>query len=265
MAQAKKSLTQRTRRRITGLLPAQRRRAEWKRRRQAKRVDHRMRVGGYWERVGKLQLEFLVAHGLEPSGRFLDVGCGALRAGVHLVDYLDAGNYYGIDVSKELLNAGYNLELSPEQREKLPRDHLRRTNRFNVDFGVQFDRAIATSVFTHLSLNHIRLCMYRVAGQMNVGGKFFFTFREAPPDFPLDGVLREGKGARYTERDGFWYWPGDLEWAASFSPWEFRYVGDWGHPRNQKMVELERTPEERRPSSSNGELPGLDSNQQPSG
>jgi SAM-dependent methyltransferase len=199
-----------------------------------------MRVGGYWDRVGKLQLEFLIANGLEPGARFLDLGCGSLRAGIHLVDYLESGNYYGIDIDEELLTAGYTLELSPEQRLKLPRDHLRRTDRFDVDFGVSFDHAIAQSVFTHLPLNHIRLCLYRVAAHMNVGGKFFVTFREAPPDFPLDGVLRRGKGTRYTERDPFWYWRSDIEWAASFAPWRFRYIGDWGHPRNQHMVELVR-------------------------
>ena len=203
--------------------------------------EHRRRVGGYWEKVGKLQLNFLIAQGLKPTSRFLDVGCGALRAGVHLVDYLDAGNYYGIDINEELLTAGYTLELSAEQRQKLPRDHLRCTDRFDVDFGVKFDQAIAQSVFTHLSLNHLRLCLYRVAGQMSVGGKFFVTFREAPPDFPLDGLLQKPK-VRYTERDPYWYWLSDLEWAASFAPWEFRYIGDWGHPRNQRMVELTRTP-----------------------
>jgi SAM-dependent methyltransferase len=233
MARKLKSLT----RRLTG-----RGKPPPKKRRQRADRAHRMRVGGYWDRVGKLQLDFLVAQGLKPTDRFLDVGCGALRAGVHLVEYLDPGNYYGVDIDEDLLTAGYTLELSPEQRLKLPRDHLRRTDRFDADFGVDFDQAIATSLFTHVSLNHIRLCLYRVASQMKVGGKFFVTFREAPSEFPLDGVIKTKKGAKHNERDPYWYWRSDLEWAAGFSPWEFRYIGDWGHPRNQRMVELTRTP-----------------------
>ena len=220
-------------------------------RRARRRHAHRYEVGGYWGELGKLQLDFLTSQGLEPTSRFLDVGCGTLRAGVHLADYLDPGNYYGIDIDEQLLTTGYTLELSAEQRQKVPRDHLRCTDRFDVDFGVQFDQAIAQSVFTHISFNDIRLCLYRVARHMKIGGKFFVTFVEAPPDFPLDGVLYQererssstrGPRKRYTERNPFWYWPGDLEWAASFAPWRFRYVGDWGHPRNQKMVELIRTP-----------------------
>lgn len=200
-------------------------------------------VGGYWEKLGRLQLDFLVAQGLEPGARFLDVGCGALRAGTRLVDYLDAGNYYGIDINEKVLEDGYTRELSEEQRKKLPRENLRVTNRFDVDFGVQFDAAIAQSVFTHISLNSIRLCLYRVAPQMKVGGRFFVTFSEAPADFPIDGRLYEDekRPTRYNERNPFWYWRSDMEWAASFSPWQFRYIGDWGHPRGQKMVELTRT------------------------
>jgi SAM-dependent methyltransferase len=211
---------------------------------QLQRRGHRGRVGRLWEQMGKLQLDFMTEQGLEPSQRFLDVACGSLRAGIHFVDYLDAGNYYGIDINQSLLDAGYDMEMSEEQRAKLPREHLRRTKRFDCDFGVEFDAAIAHSLFTHLPLNDIRLCLYRVAKHMKVGGRFFATIFEAPADFPLDGVLYEGRRRRskYSERNDFWYWPSDLEWAASFSPWRFRYIGDWGHPRSQMMAEFVRTP-----------------------
>lgn len=190
--------------------------------------------------MGQLQLDFLVTQGLEPGHRLLDVACGALRAGIRFVDYLDPGNYYGIDINESLLEAGYGMELTDELRGKLPRDHLRTTDRFECDFGVEFDFALAQSLFTHVALNDIRLCLYRVAPQMKVGGRFFATFFEAPADFPLDGV-REGKRGKHTERNPFWYWARDLEWAASFAPWRYRYIGDWEHPRNQRMVEFVRT------------------------
>lgn len=209
---------------------------------------HRRRAGGLWKQMGKLQLEFAIEHGLQRKSRVLDVGCGPLRAGIHFVRYLAPGNYYGIDVNESLLEAGYDLELPEKLRAKLPREHLRATDRFDCDFGVQFDVAIAQSLFTHLDLNHIRLCLYRVAPHMKVGGRFFATFFEAPADYPLDGVIDEGvedKRSKATDRNPFWYWPSDLEWAASFSSWRFRYIGDWGHPRDQKMVEFVRTRDRR--------------------
>jgi SAM-dependent methyltransferase len=210
---------------------------------QLERKEHRKFVGGLWETMGKFQLDYLVEQGLDPAHRFLDVGCGSLRAGNQLVDYLAPGNYYGIDINESLIDAGYTRELTDEQRAKLPRANLRSTDRFDADFGVEFDMAIAQSVFTHVSLNDIRLCLYRVAPQMKVGGRFFASFFKAPKDFPLDGILHSDTKLRdkFTEKNVFWYWPQDLKWASSFSAWEFRFIGKWGHPRRQKLVEFTRT------------------------
>lgn len=197
-------------------------------------------VGGLWEELGKLQRDFLVEQGLRPEHRFLDVGCGNLRAGVHLVDYLEPGHYYGIDINPEVIRLGYDHELTDEKRERLPTTNLHATDRFDAEFGVKFDMAIAQSVFTHVSLNDIRLCLYRVAKVMAPGGRFFATFNERPKHFPVDGT----QGKRYTERNVYWQYRQDLRWAARFSPWQFRYIGEWGHPRGQVMVEYTRQPDE---------------------
>jgi SAM-dependent methyltransferase len=208
------------------------------------RGEHRKRVGRKWKRMGPLQLRFLKEHGMRRRHVLLDVGCGPLRAGRHFVRYLHPGNYYGIDVNATLLDAGYDLELSPELRERLPRDHLRATERFDCDFGVLFDYAIANSVFTHVSLNHIRLCLYRLAPRMRVGGRFYATFFDAPDGHPLDRSLNNGR--RWTERNAFFYYLDDLRWAADPAQWEVTYIGDWGHPGRQAMVEFRRIdPRER--------------------
>jgi len=201
---------------------------------------HRRRVGGKWHRLGKLQLEFLKSVGLQPDHYLLDVGCGALRGGIRFVDYLEPAHYYGIDINDTLLDAGYRKELKKRHREKLPRENLRAVDRFEADFGVQFDYALAQSVFTHVSLNHIRLALFQVAKVLKPGGKFYATFFEAPDDLPLDGVLPIGKGL-LQETNSYWYYRDDLRWACSFGPWEYRYIGDWNHPSKQQMVEYTRT------------------------
>ena len=63
-------------------------------------------VGGMWEEMGQLQFDFLREQGLKPEHRFLDVGCGILRGGIHFIPYLEPGHYYGIDKNRELLNFG---------------------------------------------------------------------------------------------------------------------------------------------------------------
>ncbi len=206
------------------------------------RGRHRSFVGGKWEEMGRFQLDYLKQQGLRPEHRFLDVGCGALRAGRHLVDYLEPGNYYGIDVNHDLLEAGYSQELTDSTRARLPVGNLRATDRFDADFGVRFDLAIAQSVFTHISLNLMRLCLCRVARVMAPGGRFYATFFEQGNDFPVDGIA-DRKHPHYTERNIFWYYRNDLRWVARRSPWEFRYIGRWGHPRGQRMVEYTRLPD----------------------
>jgi len=208
--------------------------------------EHRRRVGGLWDEMGRLQLDFLVAQGLRPQHYFLDVACGSLRAGRHLIDYLEPGHYYGIDINESLLDVGYHRELTGEQRAKLPKSNLRATDRFDCGFDAPFDFAIAQSLFTHIPLNDIRLCLYRVAKAMKVGGRFYATFFESGKNFPVDGVKDEKSRRRdkFTERNPFWYYRRDLRWASSFAPWKFNYIGDWGHPRRQKMIELSRLPDD---------------------
>ncbi|UYM07427.1 class I SAM-dependent methyltransferase [Solicola gregarius] len=198
--------------------------------------QHRTYVGGRWDEIGELQRDFLIAQGLQPADTLLDVGCGSLRGGVHFVDYLEAGNYYGIDINANVIAAGYDSELTDEQRDRLPVENLQATDRFDGDFGVQFDMAIAQSVFTHVSLNNIRLCMYRVSKVLKPGGRFYATFYERPPGFPVDGHNR----SQFTERNAYWYYRRDLRWVSRFGRWEFRYIGKWGHPRGQRMIELTR-------------------------
>lgn len=201
------------------------------------RGAHRLHVGGRWEEIGQLQLDFLREQGLQPGDRFLDVGCGSLRAGRRLVEYLHPAHYYGIDINHDVLKAGYDHELDDAGRERLPTANLRATDRFDCDFGVSFDMAIAQSVFTHITLNRIRLCLHRVAQVVRPGGTLFATFNEFGPKFPIDGT----RGGKYTERNVFWYYRRDIRWAASQTPWDFDYIGDWGHPRGQKMVRLTRS------------------------
>lgn len=199
---------------------------------------HRRRVGGQWDELGELQLEFMVAQGLRPEHRLLDVGCGALRAGIRFVDFLQPGRYYGIDINQSLLDAGFERELSDNLRSKLPPDHLRATDRFECDFGVQFDFAIAQSLFTHISLNQIRLCLFRLATVMPPGGRFLASYFEAPQSHPLDKPRAGGR--LWSERNAFFYYREDLGFAAQRAPWELRYIGAWGHPRHQHMMEFRR-------------------------
>ena len=66
-------------------------------------------IGGNWEKIGRLQFDFLKEAGLRPENRMLDVGCGTLRGGRHFIRYLNEGNYTGIDISPACLEAANAL------------------------------------------------------------------------------------------------------------------------------------------------------------
>ena len=94
--------------------------------------EHRDVIGGMWDELGIWQFEFCQSMGLQSSHNLLDVGCGSLRGGVHFVRFLEPDHYAGLDVHKDLLDAGYNRELvALGLQEKLSRDRLVATARFD--------------------------------------------------------------------------------------------------------------------------------------
>lgn len=124
--------------------------------------EHRQFVGGMWEEIGSLQFEFLKKSGLTPRHHLIDIGCGCLRGGVYFVPYLEEHRYYGIDINASLIEAG-KKELSKNAGNINKQPDLRVTDQFDMaQFAVQFDYAVAVSVFTHLYANHIGRCLVEV-------------------------------------------------------------------------------------------------------
>jgi SAM-dependent methyltransferase len=205
---------------------------------------HREQVGGLWDEVGALQIGFLRAQGLRPSDTLLDVGCGCLRGGVHLVGYLEPGRYYGIDRDADLLRAGFEIELPRAGLAgRLADDHLLANDAFEVGrFGATFDAAWAQSVFTHLTAPDIRRCLSEVACVVRPGGRFFATFFRAGDDARVPVTHHPGGIVTYPDMDPYHYRFADLEALAAGLPWRVTDLGGWSHPRAQQMARFDRTP-----------------------
>lgn len=211
---------------------------------QVKAGLHREVIGGLWEEMGRLQSGFMRARGLRPEHRLLDLGCGALRGGVHFARYLEPGNYYGLDNNQSLLDAGYEVELANAGvQDRVPRGNLFCSTDFALPVADGFfDFAIAQSVFTHLTFNSIRRCLETVAPKFRAGGVLYATFFELPDGAPATTPLAHERGGIVTHghEDPYHYRRGDLVQAAAGAPWAVRYVGEWGHPRSQLMMAFER-------------------------
>jgi cyclopropane fatty-acyl-phospholipid synthase-like methyltransferase len=205
---------------------------------------HREAVGGLWEDMGRLQLDFLTSQGLKPEHKLLDIGCGSMRGGVHFVSYLEKGNYSGVDRDRALLDAG-RIELeSHGLLWKAPL--LAEITDFGlVRLGARFDFLLAQSLFTHLDLNSVMRCLVNVTKVMNPLGRFYATFflNPAGPSFldPIPHPTRDSSRiVSHYDQDPYHYDLGVLDWIASRVGLNASYIGDWNHPRDQKMLMFTR-------------------------
>lgn len=205
---------------------------------------HREFVGGLWEEMGELQLAVLRSVGLKAGHTLLDVGCGALRGGRLFVSYLEPGHYYGIDLRPELIDAGFELEITAAGfADRLPRSNLIADGEFNAAlFKRAFDFALAFSVFTHLPLNHVRLCLEQLAAVVRPGGKFVATFFERPAGDQSNKPQTHAPAniTTYATQDPYHYSRADIEFACEGLPWRAIFLDDVIHPRGQKAACFER-------------------------
>lgn len=204
------------------------------------RGAHRDVIGGMWDEIGDLQLNFLKARGLKPKHVLLDIGCGSLRLGVRAVEYLAPGHYWGTDLNAVLLDAGYEREIEPAGlAPKLPRSQLVVDEDFSFPgIPAEVDFAMATSVFTHLPLDYMSQCLANLARHVTTECTFFFSVFTPPPGHPADESYRQPIGGKVThpDRDPFHYTIDQLHAAAARTPWSVEFIGDWDHPRNQMIV-----------------------------
>ena len=132
----------------------------------------------HWLKVGEMQFSYLLTHGLRPDHRILDIGCGNLRAGWRLMQYLDSGNYYGVDISPDILLAALKELRDQRLQHKYP--HLVLVSDLKFEFLPEqsFDVIHAHSVFTHTRVDAIDQCFASAARILKPDGFFDLTYLE---------------------------------------------------------------------------------------
>ncbi|TDB98839.1 class I SAM-dependent methyltransferase [Actinomadura sp. 7K534] len=180
-----------------------------------------------WLRLGKMQFDYLVKHGLKPDDRMLEIGCGNLRAGWRFIDYLDTGNYYGIDISPDILLAAQDTLVREELGDKLP--HLTLVNDLTLRFlpSDHFSVVHAHSVFSHSPLSVIDECLANVGRVLVPGGFFDFTFDRT-----------EG-AEHHVLREDFYYRTETLTSLAERHGFTARFMDDWEElPHGQSKIRV---------------------------
>jgi hypothetical protein len=191
-------------------------------------LGHRAYVGREWDVAGNLQFRFLCAQGLRPNDVLCDIGCGALRAGRHLVPYLDRGHYLGLDAVRELVARGLECEVGPALvAEKTPEFVISEQFEFQ-HFSRPATVALAVSLFTHLDGGDIVTCLTRLGRWMGGGRSCYATF------FEVSKPVRNYR--RSHPHLGFHYTFAEMAAFGERSGWESRYVGDWSDVVGRQMM-----------------------------
>ncbi|MFI7443063.1 class I SAM-dependent methyltransferase [Nonomuraea indica] len=182
-----------------------------------------------WLALGRMQFDYLLEHGLKPEFRMLEIGCGNLRAGHLFIDYLHTGNYYGIDISPDILIAAQGTLVEHGLRDKLP--HLTPVRDLRLAFlpDEHFDVVHAHSVFSHSPLSVIEECFAHVGRVMRPDGWFDFTFDRT-----------EGK-EHHVLREDFYYRTETLVALANRYGLDARFMDDWEKlPHKQSKIRITR-------------------------
>jgi len=192
-----------------------------------RKLGHREFVGGLWDEIGQLQFGFMVDHGLGPEHVFLDVACGSLRGGRHFICYLEPGHCLGIDKSEELVRSGLEEEVGEQLvAERAPEIVI--SDRFEFSrLSKRPDFALAQSLFTHLTVSDIRRCLSNLR-RFADDCRFYATFFEVAE--PVENEHRS------HSRLMFYYTAEEMARMGAEAGWEAQYIGDWNHPRDQKMI-----------------------------
>jgi len=179
-----------------------------------------------YDLIAALQVSLLLAAGLRETHHLADVGCGSLRAGRMLIPYLRPGRYHGVEPEKWLVEEGISKELGHDILE-IKRPSFRFVSDFSLEaFGVQFDFAIAQSVFSHTYPDLLLKGLGNIANSLAPEGKLLATWHEGKSEEQGSGWIR--KGVRpYT-------WE-EIESFARRSDLSAKRL-DWPHPRQSWFV-----------------------------
>lgn len=137
-------------------------------------LEAHMGFRGQWDEHRRFQFDFAKRMGLQPSHRFIEIGCGPLTLGLLIMGYLDAGRYVGVDVRPEVLNLSWQQVGKAGLSSKNPRLLISRS--FGVDElpgDARADMMWSFSVLYHLTDELVDQLFAQVAARLAPGGAYY--------------------------------------------------------------------------------------------
>lgn len=125
-----------------------------------------------WATLRRFQFEFLTSNGLQPEDRLLDIGCGTLRGGIPLIEYLHAGNYTGVEVRAAVLEEA-RKELAESGLDHKDPVLIHAEDPAQIQPGEPFDLVWAFMVLIHMPDDVVDGYLRLVSQRMTQSGEFY--------------------------------------------------------------------------------------------
>lgn len=177
-------------------------------------------------------------HGLEPHHTLLELGCGVLRAGIPIIEYLEAGNYAGMDISLKALSYGHKAVHDHDLETKRPL-LVHNEDLYFAEFdGLEADYLLGNSVWTHLPPAKLETCIEHMGWALAEDAVVLTTVRLVDSPEPVDrgGPERAGVDWGYSTA-----WLRERLDAAGYD----MRVLDVDHPTGQDVLRIDRRPDRR--------------------
>jgi SAM-dependent methyltransferase len=195
-----------------------------------------------YDLVSAMSFNLLTSCGLRQHHRLLDIGCGSLRVGRLLIPYLNAGNYFGLEPNRWLVEDGLRYEVGSDILEIRKPVFIFDTGLESVAADVRFDYVIAQSIFSHTAPDLLDRWMRDISYRLDKNGILFATVLVGEEECVGDGWIypecveyrMDTVGAIVNKYNlGFhvldWYHPRQT-WCAVFHPGFNRNLLNGGAP-----------------------------------
>lgn len=125
-----------------------------------------------WEMKRDFQIRFLKSIGMTPDNDVLDLGCGVLRGGLPIIEYLDEGHYWGIEARRPVLDEGVRALQEAGLQSKSP-TLLVIDDLSSAIVDREFDLIWAFSVLIHMEDRILDSCLAFVSRHLKRNGRMF--------------------------------------------------------------------------------------------
>jgi SAM-dependent methyltransferase len=170
-----------------------------------KRAVDARRFVGTDEVSGQLQLALLQRQGCVPASRVLELGCGCLHVGVPLMQYLDKGNYVGVDPNDWLRQT--IMKKQPHVGRLVEERGARFLNSDDFDaseLGMEFDFVFSHSVLSHCAHWQLEQFLRNTVKVLAPGGRILSSIRLAEGN----AYGSAGTADKKDSMDQEWQYPG---------------------------------------------------------